>query len=143
MLRAIAAETVRAGAVATAGNGPGSATAQRLASQNILRQTIAPGAPGVNPSLGQRAAAAVVDNTLANTLVGKATNWMYSGIAEPKIQNALMKAVLSPEEAQLAIAAARQQGTQLPGNLLMRLLVQARSGAGGAAGLAAPPSRNP
>ena len=144
MLRTIAAETDRAGAVATAGNGPGSATAQRLASQNILRQTITPGAPGVNPSLGQRLGAAVVDNTLANTLVGKATNWIYSGIAEPRIQNALTRAVLSPEEAQLAISAARQQGVQLPGNLMMRLLVQARSGAGIAGGLATTPaSRQP
>lgn len=132
MLRTIAAESDRAGAVATAGNGPGSATAQRLASQNILRQVITPGGTSAAPTLGQKIGQAVVDNTLANTVVGKATNWLYSGIAEPKIQNALAKAVLNPEEARAAIAAAQQQGVQLPGNLLTRLLGQARRLTGGA-----------
>lgn len=124
MLRAIASESDRAGAVATAGNGPGSATAQRLASQNILRQTISPNGGG--GGIGQKIGQAVVDNTLANTLVGKATNWLYSGIAEPKIQQQLLKAVLSPEDAQAAIAAAQQKGIQLPNNLLTRLVGQAR-----------------
>lgn len=125
MLNAIRSEADRAGAVATAGNGPGSATAQRLASQNILRQTIAPNGTGGN-SLAQKAGSALVENTLANTLVGKATNWLYSGIAEPKIQQALAKAVLEPEEARAAIAAAKQQGITLPDNLMTRLLGQAR-----------------
>lgn len=126
MLNAIRGEVDRAGAVATAGNGPGSATAQRLASQNILRQVITPNAQGANPSFMQRAGNALVDNTLANTVVGKATNWIYSGIAEPKIQQALANAVLNPEEARAAIAAAQQQGIKLPDNLLTRLVGQAR-----------------
>ena len=125
MLGAIRNEVDRAGAVATAGNGPGSATAQRLASQNILRQTISPNGVGGN-SLAQKAGSAIVENTLANTLVGKATNWLYSGIAEPKIQQALLKTVLSPEEAQAAIAAAQKQGIKLPNNLLTQLVGQAR-----------------
>ena len=125
LLRTVAEETDRAAAVATAGNGPGSATAQRLASQNILRQTIAPNGSGGN-SLAQKAGSAIVEHTLANTLAGKATNWLYSGIAEPKIQQALLKAVLSPEEAQTAIAAAQKQGLTLPNNLLTRLVGQAR-----------------
>lgn len=124
MINAIRGEADRAGAVATAGNGPGSATAQRLASQNILRQTLSPNGPG--NSLAQKAGAAIVENTLANTLVGKATNWIYSGIAEPKIQQALAKAVLEPEEARAALSAAQQQGITLPNNLLTRLAGQAR-----------------
>ncbi len=126
MLNAIRSESDRAGAVASAGNGPGSATAQRLASQNILRQVITPGGAAADPSIAQKAGQALVENTLANTLVGKATNWLYSGIAEPKIQQALAKAVLSPEEAQAAIAAAQQKGITLPDNLLIRLANQAR-----------------
>ena len=126
LLRNVASETDRAAAVATAGNGPGSATAQRLASQNILRQVITPNGASASPSFGQKVGQAVVDNTLANTVVGKATNWIYSGIAEPKIQASLLKAVLSPEEAQLAIQAAQQKGITLPNNLLTRLMGQAR-----------------
>ena len=140
MLGAIRGEVDRAGAVATAGNGPGSATAQRLASQNILRQTIAPNEAGANPGLMQRAGAAVVDNTLANTIVGKATNWIYSGIAEPKIQRALLDAVLTPEQAQKAIAAASAKGVTLPNNLLTKLLGQARRVTGASA---APTMREP
>lgn len=124
MLSAIRNEVDRAGAVATAGNGPGSATAQRLASQNILRQAINPDGPG--GGLAQRAGAAIAEHTLSNTLVGKATNWLYSGIAEPRIQQALLRATLQPEEAQAALAAARQQGIQLPNNLLTQLAGQAR-----------------
>jgi hypothetical protein len=133
MLNALRSEVDRAGAVATAGNGPGSATAQRLASQNILRQVITPGGTSASPTFAQRAGQAVVDNTLANTVVGKATNWLYSGIAEPKIQNALAKAVLQPEEAKAALAAAQQQGIQLPNNLLTRLIGQARRVSGASA----------
>lgn len=128
-LNAIASEVDRAGAVATAGNGPGSATAQRLASQNILRQVITPNGVNAAPGLGQKIGQAVVDNTLANTVVGKATNWIYSGIAEPKIQQALTNAVLNPEQAKAAIQAAQTQGVKLPNNLMTKLLAQASFGA--------------
>lgn len=126
MLRQVASETDRSAAVQSAGMGPGSATAQRLASQNILRQVITPNGSSASPGLGQKIGQAVVDNTLANTVVGKATNWIYSGIAEPKIQQALLKAVLQPEEAKAAIQAAQQQGVKLPSNLMLRLADQAR-----------------
>lgn len=138
MLNALRSEVDRAGAVATAGNGPGSATAQRLASQNILRQTISPNGGG--GGIGQKIGQAVVDNTLANTLVGKATNWLYSGIAEPKIQQQLLKAVLSPEDAKAALLAAQQKGIQLPNNLVTRLIGQARRVTGVAS---APATRQP
>lgn len=116
MLRAIASETDRAGAVATAGNGPGSATAQRMASQNILRQIVGP--TGLPQSWAESA--------LANTVVGKPFNLLYGGVAEPRIQQALAQAVLNPEQARAALAAANAPGFQLPRNALMRLADQAR-----------------
>jgi hypothetical protein len=127
MIGAIRNEADRAGAVAAAGNGPGSATAQRLASRNILSQIVSPNVvpAGAKPNLAQKAGQAIADNTLANTIVGKATNWMYSGIAEPRIQEALAKAVLSPGEAKAALAAAAQQKVRLPSALMQRLTQQA------------------
>lgn len=116
MLRAIANETDRAGAVATAGNGPGSATAQRMASQNILRQIIGPtGLP-----------ASWAESALANTVVGKPFNLLYGGVAEPRIQQALAQAVLNPDQARAALAAAQAPSFQLPQNALTRVANQAR-----------------
>jgi hypothetical protein len=89
MLRAVASETDRAGAVATAGNGPGSGTAQRMASQNILSQIVGP--TGLPKSWAE--------NALANTIIGKPFNLLYGGVAEPKIQQALAEAVLNPAKA--------------------------------------------
>lgn len=116
MLQSIAGEVDRAGAVAQAGNGPGSATAQRMASQNILRQLVGP--TGLPQSWAESA--------LANTVVGKPFNLLYGGVAEPRIQQALANAVLNPEQARLALQAAQQQTGALPNNLLMRLAGQAR-----------------
>lgn len=110
-LRAIASESDRAGAVATAGNGPGSATAQRMASQNILQQMIGP--TGLPKSWA--------DSVLANTLVGKPFNLLYGGVAESKIQQALAAAVLDPAKAQAMLAAATP--AQKP--LLAKLFQQA------------------
>lgn len=116
MLHAIANETDRAGAVATAGNGPGSATAQRMASQNILRQIIGPtGLP-----------ASWAESALANTVVGKPFNLLYGGVAEPRIQQALAQAVLNPDQARAALAAAQAPSFQLPQNALTRVANQAR-----------------
>lgn len=127
LLGAVKAEADRAAAVGSAGNGAGSATAQRLASKNILDQIVSPNVipAGSTPTLAQRAGQAVADNTLANTIVGKATNWMYSGIAEPKIQEALSRAILSPDDAKLALAAAARANVQLPASLARRLTQQA------------------
>lgn len=97
LLRAIASESDRAGAVATAGNGPGSATAQRLASQNILHQMIGP--TGLPQSWA--------DSVLANTVIGKPFNLIYGGVAEPKIQQALAEAVLNPAKARALLQAAQ------------------------------------
>lgn len=96
MLRSIASEVDRAGAVASAGNGPGSATAQRLASQNVLSQLVGP--TGLPKSWAEGA--------LANTLVGKPLNLLYGGVSEPKIQQALAEAVLNPAKAKAMLAAA-------------------------------------
>jgi hypothetical protein len=110
--RLVASETDRAGAVARAGNGPGSATAQRMASQNILRQIVGPS--GLPESWAEGA--------LANTLIGKPFNLIYGGVAEPRIQQALAEAVLDPAVARNALAAA-QTSPRLPPNAMTQLLM--------------------
>jgi hypothetical protein len=114
LLRNVASETDRAAAVATAGNGPGSATAQRMASQNVLRQIV--GATGLPASWAE--------SVLANTAIGKPLNLLYGGVAEPKIQQALAQAVLDSNAAQAARTAA-QQGQRRAPNALMQLLMHA------------------
>jgi outer membrane murein-binding lipoprotein Lpp len=125
MLRAVAGETGRAAAVASAGNGPGSATAQRMASQNVLRQIIGP--TGLPESWAE--------NALANTIVGKPLNLIYGGIAEPRIQQELAKAILDPSQAAAVLQAARQQGVILPPTTMRRLLEQAGRSAAPAASI--------
>lgn len=113
-LRAVASETDRAAAVASAGNGPGSATAQRMAAQNILRQLVGP--TGLPESWAESA--------LASTVVGKPLNLVYGGVAEPKIQQTLADALLDPDKARAVLQAARQGQIRLPDNLVSRLLLQ-------------------
>lgn len=95
LLRTIGSEVDRAGAVQAAANGPGSATANRLASQNLLQQIVGPtGLPS-----------SVADNALVQTLA-KPLNLLYGGVAESRIQQALAEAVLDPAKAQAMLAAA-------------------------------------
>jgi hypothetical protein len=115
LLRAIIGEVDNTGAVARAGNGPGSATAQRMASQNVLQRLIGP--TGLPTSWAEGA--------LANTVVGKPLNLLYGGVAEPKIQQMLADAVLDPAMARAALQAAQQQGIRLPQNAITKLLTQA------------------
>lgn len=112
LLKAVAGETDRAAAVASAGNGPGSATAQRMASQNILRQLVGP--TGLPESWAESA--------LANTVIGKPFNLVYGGVAEPKIQQVLADALLEPDVAKSVMQAAARDGIRLPNNALTRLL---------------------
>lgn len=115
LLRQIASEVDRTGAVARAGNGPGSATAQRMASQNILRQLVGP--TGLPESWAESA--------IANTVIGKPFNLIYGGVAEPRIQQALADAVLDPASARAALQAAQQSNSpRLPQNALTQLLMQ-------------------
>ena len=127
LLRSVASEADRAAAVATAGNGPGSATAQRLASQNILRQLVGP--TGLPESWAESA--------LANTVIGKPMNLLYGGVAEPKIQQALAKAVLDPDTARAVLLQAQRQNIQLPQNALQQLTAAAARLSIPAAGLVA------
>lgn len=115
MIRAVVGEVDRAGAVARAGNGPGSATAQRMASQNILHQLVGP--TGLPTSWAESA--------LANTVVGKPLNLLYGGVAEPKIQQVLAEAVLDPVKARQALQAAQAQGWSIPDNVMTRLAATA------------------
>lgn len=113
-VRGVASEADRAAAVQAAGNGPGSATAQRMASQNILRQLVGPtGLP-----------ASWAESVAANTVVGKPLNLVYGGVAEPKIQQALAEAVLDPVKARAFLEAAQKQGWRLPDNAATRALMQ-------------------
>lgn len=115
LIRALIAEVDKTGAVARAGNGPGSATAQRMASQNVLQRMIGP--TGLPTSLAESA--------LANTIVGKPLNLVYGGVAEPRIQQALAEAVLDPIKARAFVQAAQQQGLRLPNNVLTQLAATA------------------
>lgn len=115
LVRMLVGEVDRSGAVARAGNGPGSATAQRMASQNVLQRLIGP--TGLPTSWAESA--------IANTVVGKPLNLLYGGVAEPKIQQALAEAVLDPVKAKAALQAAQQQGWKLPNNLLTQLAATA------------------
>lgn len=101
-IQAIADELSRTAAVAKVGNGPGAASAQRLASQNILQQTLPRSWAGSD--LVQTAA--------------KPLNVIYGGITDPKIQKLLADAILDPN---LAATLAKKQFTSGP-SALERLL---------------------
>jgi hypothetical protein len=126
LVRTLIGEVDRSGAVARAGNGPGSATAQRMAAQNVLSRLIGP--TGLPSSWAESA--------IANTVVGKPLNLLYGGIAEPKIQQALAEAVLDPAKAKQFLFSAQQQGIKLPQNALTKFLMES----GGQAARVAPAS---
>lgn len=101
-LQAVASEVDRAGAVARAANGPGSATAQRMASQNVLRQIMGP--TGLPESWSE--------STLLNTVM-RPVQFAYNGIAEPRIQQVVADMMLDPARAQAVLDAARRGTIQL------------------------------
>lgn len=115
LINAIAKETDRSAAMASAGAGPGSATARRMASQNILQQLIGP--TGMPKSWA--------DSVVANTVLGKPFNLVYGGVAEPKIQEALARAVLDPDNARAVLAEAQKANIQLPPGTMKQLLAAA------------------
>lgn len=115
LLRQVASESDRAAAVASAGAGPGSPTAQRLASQNVLERAVGP--TGLPTSWAESA--------LAQTVVGKPLNLIYGNVAEARIQQALADAVLDPAKARAFLAAAQRQGIRLPNNAATQALLQA------------------
>jgi hypothetical protein len=93
---AVGQELDRSAAVGRAANGPGSATAQRLSSQNVLRQLLGPtGLPET-----------WAESTLLNTMM-RPIQFAYSGVAEPKIQAVLADLMLNPAKAQAVMLAAR------------------------------------
>lgn len=93
---AVGQELDKAAAVGRAANGPGSATAQRLASQNVLRQVLGP--TGLPQSWAE--------STLLNTVM-RPVQFAYNGVAEPKIQAVLADLLMNPAKAQAALQAAR------------------------------------
>ena len=121
MLRTIAAEADRAGAVQAAGNGPGSATAKRMASQNVLSSLLGPlGTPGGASETWMKS----LGDALFKSPVGGAVNMLHAGY-EPDIQRTLAQAVLDPDSARAVLAAAQKSNTKLPANLLQRLALTA------------------
>lgn len=122
MLRAIASESDRAGAVATAGNGAGSATAKNMASQNIINSLIGPlGAPG---GVSEGWMRSLADSVLARGTVGRALGFVYNG-AEPDIQQTLARAVLDPDSARSVLEAAMRANVRLPPSIASRLALTA------------------
>lgn len=95
-VQALGMELDKAAAVGRAANGPGSATAQRLASQNVLRQVLGP--TGLPESWAE--------STLLNTAM-RPVQFAYNGVAEPKIQAVLADLLMNPAKAQAAMQAAR------------------------------------
>lgn len=100
---AVGKELDRGAAVARAANGPGSATAQRMASQNVLRQILGPA--GLPQSWAE--------STLLNT-AARPVQFAYNGVAEPKIQSVLTDLLLDPAKAQAALQASRTAPQTLP-----------------------------
>lgn len=100
---AIGQELDKGAAVARAANGPGSATAQRLASQNVLRQVLGP--TGLPQSWAE--------STMLNTVM-RPLQFAYNGVAEPKIQAVLADLLLDPVKARAALQAARIAPQSLP-----------------------------
>ena len=100
---AVGQELDKAAAVGRAANGPGSATAQRLASQNVLRQILGP--TGLPQSWAE--------STLLNTAM-RPVQFAYNGVAEPKIQKVLVDLLLDPTKARAALQAARTAPQSLP-----------------------------
>lgn len=127
MLRTVASEADRAGAVQAAGNGAGSATAKNMASQNIINNLIGPlGAPG---GVSEGWMRSLADSVLARGTAGRALGFLYSG-AEPDIQQTLARAVLDPDSARAVLAAAARANVQLPPSIASRLtLTAAQQGA--------------
>lgn len=95
-VQALGMELDKVAAVGRAANGPGSATAQRLSSQNVLRQLLGP--TGLPESWAE--------STLLNTAM-RPVQFAYSGVAEPKIQAVLADLLMNPAKAQAALQAAR------------------------------------
>lgn len=102
-MQAVLKETDRAAAVARAANGPGSATAQRMASQNVLRQILGP--TGLPESWAE--------STLLNTVM-RPVQFAYNGVAEPKIQAVLADLVMNPARAQAVLKLAQTAPQRLP-----------------------------
>ncbi len=101
-LRSVADEVDRAAAVARAGNGPGSGTAQRLASTNLLQQIGVP--------------SALADNAFVQTLMRPVQ--FGANIAEPRIQQALLNLIQNPALA----AQAMQKATPVQRVALQKLI---------------------
>lgn len=93
---AVGQELDKVAAVGRAANGPGSGTAQRLASQNVLRQVLGP--TGLPESWAE--------STLLNTAM-RPVQFAYNGVAEPRIQAVLADLLMNPAKAQAALQAAR------------------------------------
>jgi len=111
-------ELDRAAAVARTGAGPGSPTAQRLASNNVLRQTLGP--TGLPQSWSE--------STLLNTFM-RPVQFAYNNVAEPKIQMTLAELILDPSKAAAAMKAATPAARIELGQLIKnpKLLAGARA----------------
>lgn len=86
-IQAVADEVDRVAAVARAGNGPGSATAQRLSSSNLLQQM------GLPENM--------VDNSFVQTLMRPIQ--FGAKVVEPRVQQAILEIIQDPSLAEAAM----------------------------------------
>jgi hypothetical protein len=98
-LRGLQTELDRSAAVGRAENGPGSATAQRLASQNLLRQLLGP--TGMPQSWAE--------STMLHGLLSPYTGVVRLAGAEREVMDQLTRAVLEPEQAAVLLQLAQQR----------------------------------
>ena len=121
MLRTIASEADRTAGVAAAGNGPGSATAKRMASQNVINSLLGPlGSPGGASEGWMRS----LGEALFKSPVGGAVNLLHAGY-EPDIQRTLAQAILDPSTASRVLAAAQKASVRLPPGIAQKLALTA------------------
>lgn len=118
-IRAVVGEVDRAAAVARAGNGPGSGTAQRLAGTNVLDSALKE--TGLPKSWS--------DSTLLQTILARPIQWISGGLkgpAEQRIQATLGDIILNPSLANKAMMAANPaQRTALANVMRNKYLMQA------------------
>jgi hypothetical protein len=113
-IRAVVGEVDRGAAVARAANGPGSATAQRLAGQNIIDQTLS--GTGIPQS--------VADAPILQELLARPLSFLYKGAGGPGIQATLGEVLLNPAAANRVMAAIAPPQRKALANVLSNPLLK-------------------
>lgn len=113
-IRAVVGEVDRGAAVGRAANGPGSATAQRLAGQNIIDQALS--GTGIPQS--------VADAPILQELLARPLSFLYKGAGGPGIQTTLGEVLLNPAAANRVMAAIAPAQRKALANVLSNPLLK-------------------